>query len=58
MTEKGDMRTEKPDPEVKPAQRRSFSDAEKRCILDEAYAAHPERFVGGRPTSPQPPKEV
>jgi len=27
-------------------------------VLDAAYAAHPERFVGGRPTPPQLPKEV
>jgi hypothetical protein len=26
--------------------------------LDAAYAAHPERFVGGRPTPPELPKEV
>lgn len=26
--------------------------------LDAAYAAHPERFVGGRPTPPDLPKEV
>jgi putative transposase len=27
-------------------------------VLDVAYAAHPERFVGGRPTPPRLPKEV
>jgi putative transposase len=27
-------------------------------VLDAAYAAHPERFVGGRPTPPQLPEEV
>jgi putative transposase len=30
----------------------------RQRVLDEAYAAHPERFVGGRPTPPQLPKEV
>ena len=27
-------------------------------VLDAAHAAHPERFVGGRPTPPQLPEEV
>ena len=27
-------------------------------VLDAAYAAHPERFVGGRPTPPQLPRKV
>ena len=31
---------------------------QRQAILDAAYAAHPERFVGGRPTSPELPKEV
>ena len=30
----------------------------RQKVLDAAYAAHPERFVGGRPTSPQLPKKV
>jgi putative transposase len=30
----------------------------RQQVLDAAYAAHPERFVRGRPTSPQLPKEV
>lgn len=30
----------------------------RQQALDAAYAAHPERFVGGRPTPPQLPKEV
>jgi transposase-like protein len=46
MTEKGDMRSEKPDPEVKPTQRRSFSDAEKRRILDEADACREPGEIG------------
>ena len=31
---------------------------QRQQVLDEAYAAHPERFVGGRPTPPQLPEEV
>ena len=31
---------------------------QRQQALDAAYAAHPERFVGGRPTPPQLPKEV
>jgi putative transposase len=30
----------------------------RQQVLDAAYAAHPERFVGGRPTPPQLPREV
>jgi len=30
----------------------------RQRTLDAAYAAHPERFVGGKPTPPEPPKEV
>jgi putative transposase len=30
----------------------------RQKTLDAAYAVHPERFVGGRPTPPQLPKEV
>lgn len=30
----------------------------RQQILDQAYQAHPERFVRGRPTPPQPPTEV
>jgi putative transposase len=30
----------------------------RQRALDAAYAAHPERFVGGRPTPPELPKEV
>jgi putative transposase len=30
----------------------------RQSALDAAYAAHPERFVGGRPTPPELPKEV
>ena len=30
----------------------------RQQTLDAAYAQHPERFVGGKPTSPQLPKEV
>ena len=30
----------------------------RQRTLDAAYAAHPERFVGGRPTPPELPKEV
>lgn len=30
----------------------------RQQTLDAAFAAHPERFVGGRPTPPQLPKEV
>ena len=32
--------------------------AERQRVLDLAYAAHPERFVRGRPTVPQPRAEV
>lgn len=32
--------------------------AQRQRALDAAYAAHPERFVSGRPTAPEPPKEV
>jgi putative transposase len=32
--------------------------AQRQRALDAAYAAHPERFVNGRPTAPEPPKEV
>lgn len=31
---------------------------QRQRTLDAAYAAHPERFVGGRPTPPQLPEEV
>jgi len=31
---------------------------QRQQVLDEAYAAHPERFVRGRPTLPQLPEEV
>lgn len=31
---------------------------QRQEALDAAYAAHPERFVGGRPTPPDLPKEV
>jgi putative transposase len=31
---------------------------QRQRILDMAYAAHPERFVTGVPTVPQPPQEV
>ena len=31
---------------------------QRQKALDAAYAAHPERFVGGRPTPPELPKEV
>lgn len=30
----------------------------RQRVLDAAYATHPERFVGGRPTPPELPKEV
>jgi putative transposase len=30
----------------------------RQAVLDAAYAAHPERFVAGRPTPPELPKEV
>jgi len=30
----------------------------RQCALDEAYAAHPERFVKGRPIVRRPPQEV
>jgi putative transposase len=30
----------------------------RQDVLDAAYAAHPERFVGGRPAPPQLPEEV
>lgn len=32
--------------------------AARQRVLDAVYAAHPERFVGGRPTAGQPPKQV
>jgi putative transposase len=32
--------------------------AQRQHALEAAYAAHPERFVAGRPTSPELPKEV
>ncbi len=32
--------------------------AQRQQALDAAYAAHPERFVKGRPTATEPPKEV
>jgi putative transposase len=32
--------------------------AERQRVLDTAYAAHPERFVGGRPVVPALPQEV
>ncbi len=31
---------------------------QRQTTLNAAYAAHPERFVGGRPTPPELPKEV
>ena len=31
---------------------------QRQQVLDAAYMDHPERFVGGRPTPPQLPKEV
>ena len=31
---------------------------QRQQILDAAYAAHPERFVRGRPVPPKPPNEV
>ena len=31
---------------------------QRQRVLDAAYVAHPERFVGGRPTPPELPKEV
>jgi putative transposase len=31
---------------------------QRQKVLDAAYRAHPERFVGGRPTPPQLPDEV
>jgi putative transposase len=31
---------------------------QRRQVLEMAYAAHPERFVGGQPTPVRPPKEV
>lgn len=31
---------------------------ERQQVLDAAYAAHPERFVGGRPQAPEPPRKV
>jgi transposase InsO family protein len=31
---------------------------QRQEVLADAYAAHPERFVGGRPTPPQVPEEV
>jgi putative transposase len=31
---------------------------QRQQVLDEAYVDHPERFVGGRPTPPELPKEV
>jgi putative transposase len=30
----------------------------RQKVLNAVYAAHPERFVGGRPTPPELPKEV
>jgi len=30
----------------------------RQQVLDQAYQTHPERFVRGRPTPPQPPTEV
>jgi putative transposase len=32
--------------------------AKRQCVLDDAYAAHPERFVKGRPTAPNAPDQV
>ena len=32
--------------------------AQRQRALDAAYAAHSERFMNGRPTAPEPPKEV
>ena len=31
---------------------------QRQQVLDAAYAAHPERFVGGRPTPPELAEEV
>jgi putative transposase len=31
---------------------------ERQCVLDRAYAAHPERFARGRPVAQQPAREV
>ncbi|MEY4582684.1 MAG: hypothetical protein RL701_7387, partial [Pseudomonadota bacterium] len=31
---------------------------QNQATLDEAYAAHPERFVHGRPVARRPPTEV
>jgi putative transposase len=31
---------------------------QRQRVLNKAYEAHPERFVGGRPTPPQLPREV
>jgi transposase-like protein len=47
MTEKAAIRAERPDPEVKPpVQRRHFSEAEKRRILDEADACTERGEIG------------
>ena len=32
--------------------------AQRQHVLDEAYAAHPERFVKGRPIAPKAPEQV
>lgn len=32
--------------------------AKRQRVLDEAYAAHPERFVEGRPIAPKVPNQV
>jgi len=32
--------------------------AERQAVLDAAWEKNPERFIGGRPTAPQGPKEV
>jgi len=32
--------------------------ARRQAVLDEAWAKHPERFIGGRPTAPEGPEEV
>ncbi len=32
--------------------------AKRQEVLDRAYAAHPERFVRGRPTPQRPPERV
>ena len=32
--------------------------AQRQQVMNRAHAAHPERFVAGAPTVPQPPKEV